>query len=155
MVKNINIQIGLQIVSNNKHINPPSYQTIASAGADLSASPDIDPSGILINPKSWKKIPTGIALAIPVGFEGQIRPRSGIAMNHGVTVLNAPGTIDSDYRGEICVLLINLGESDFTVKPGDRIAQIVISEIQQVSFNQIDILNQTQRNNKGFGSTGV
>lgn len=155
MIKKIDIQIKIKIVSHNKHINFPNYQTIASAGADLSASPDIEPKGILISPKTWEKIPTGISLAIPEGFEGQIRPRSGIAKDYGVTVLNAPGTIDSDYRGEICVLLINHGENNFTVKPGDRIAQIVISEIYQVNFEQTDTLKSTKRNKKGFGSTGV
>ena len=155
MANTRNIKIDLQIVSNNKHINLPNYQTMASAGVDLPASPDIDPRGIIINPKTWEKIPTGIALAIPHGFEGQVRPRSGIARDYGVTVLNTPGTIDSDYRGEICVLLINHGEQDFIVRPGDRIAQIIISEIHQAIFKEVDELQSTQRNKKGFGSTGV
>lgn len=130
----------------------PEYKTEGAAGADICAfvsEPVIIPVG-----KS-KMIPTGLFFEIPKGYEVQIRPRSGLAAKNGVTVLNTPGTIDSDYRGEICIILINLGEKDFTVNNGDRIAQMVIAPVIQADFSIVNELSQTERGSGGFGSTGV
>lgn len=130
----------------------PSYQSRGAAGADVSAALT---SPVVIRPGEWKMIPTGLSLEIPEGFEIQVRPRSGLAAKNGVTVLNSPGTIDSDYRGEVSVILINHGREDFTVKPGDRIAQFVVSKAVQASFVDIGKLSMTERGEGGFGSTGV
>ena len=130
----------------------PSYQSKGAAGADVSASLS---SPITISPGERALIPTGLFLEIPEGFEVQVRPRSGLAMRHGITVLNAPGTIDSDYRGELSVLLVNLGSEDFTINPGDRIAQLVAAKVERASFLQADSLGDTDRGVGGFGSTGV
>jgi len=127
----------------------PNYQTETAAGMDLVA---IDM--LIIAPGDWQSVRTGLALAIPRGCEGQIRPRSGLAARHGVTVLNAPGTIDEDYRGEVKVLLINHGRDPYTVKPGDRIAQIVICPVVRVRVEAVDTLDPTGRGAGGFGSTG-
>lgn len=131
----------------------PKHATIHSAGADLIAAVDQD---ILLKPKDRTLIPTGIAIAIPEGFEGQIRPRSGLAVKHGITVINAPGTIDSDYRGEIKVPIINLGDKDFTIERGMRIAQLVISKYEKIIWDVVEHLPQNNsRGNAGFGSTGI
>jgi dUTP pyrophosphatase len=130
----------------------PECKTEGAAGADLSAS---IPEPWTIEPGQRVLVPTGIALAIPQGFEGQIRPRSGLALRHGVTVLNAPGTIDSDYRGELKVLLINLGERPFVIEPGDRIAQLVIAACACPRFEVVWELDETQRGAGGYGSTGL
>lgn len=130
----------------------PEYKTEGAAGADICAfisEPVIIPAG-----KS-KMIPTGLFFEIPQGYEVQIRPRSGLAAKNGVTVLNTPGTIDSDYRGEICIILINLGEKDFTVNNGDRIAQMIIAPVIQAQFSIVQNLSETNRGAGGFGSTGV
>jgi len=129
----------------------PKYQTEGSVGMDLSAFIGAD---IVIKPNERELIPTGIAISLPQNIEGQVRPRSGLALKYGITVLNTPGTIDSDYRGEIKVILINHGKEDFLVKNNDRIAQIVFSEVVKVSLNEVDDLDQTLRDQKGFGSTG-
>ena len=129
----------------------PAYATPNSAGADLCAAVSED---ILLRPGERTLIPTGFKIAISVGFEAQIRPRSGIALRHGVTVLNSPGTIDADYRGEVGVVLINLGDQDFTVRRGDRIAQIVIGRVANAIWQESDALTQTSRGSAGFGSTG-
>ena len=129
----------------------PKYQTEGSVGMDLSAFIGAD---IVIKPNERELIPTGIAISLPQNIEGQVRPRSGLALKYGITVLNTPGTIDSDYRGEIKVILINHGKEDFLVKNNDRIAQLVFSEVVRVSLNEVDDLDQTLRDQKGFGSTG-
>ena len=130
----------------------PEYQTSGSAGADLHA--------YLAEPVTLKSmerrlIPTGLFVELPAGYELQVRPRSGLALKHGVTVLNTPGTVDSDYRGELCVLLINFGSEPFTVQNGDRIAQAVVAQAVQVSFVQTDALSETGRGVNGYGSTGI
>ena len=129
----------------------PKYQTEGSVGMDLSAFIGAD---VVIKPNERELIPTGIAISLPQNIEGQVRPRSGLALKYGITVLNTPGTIDSDYRGEIKVILINHGKEDFLVKNNDRIAQLVFSEVVKVSLNEVDDLDQTLRDKKGFGSTG-
>lgn len=130
----------------------PEYKTSGAAGADLCALLD---SPLVIKHGKSAIIPTGLFFEIPEGYEIQVRPRSGLAAKNGVTVLNTPGTIDSDYRGEIKVILINLGENDFTVSCGDRIAQMIIAPVTQASFLICENLSQTERGTGGFGSTGV
>jgi dUTP pyrophosphatase len=130
----------------------PSKQTQGSSGYDLSAAIG---GPLEIFPGEWELIPTGWGVAIPYGYEGQIRPRSGLALRHGITVLNAPGTIDSDYRGEVKVLLINFGKGVFVVRPGDRIAQLVIVPIVAVDFRVVEELDSTLRSAGGYGSTGI
>lgn len=129
----------------------PQYKTPGAAGADLYAAND---EPVVLRPGDRKIIQTGLSFEIPEGLEVQIRPRSGVALKYGVTVLNTPGTIDSDYRGEIGVLLANHGHEDFVVNQGDRIAQAVVAPCIQVSFDQVDVLSDTVRGNGGFGSTG-
>jgi dUTP pyrophosphatase len=129
----------------------PAYQTEGSAGMDLKA--DVD-GEIVIPPMGRAMIPTGIALSMPRGVEGQVRPRSGLAIRHGVTCLNAPGTIDSDYRGEVCVILANFGEEPFSVRRGDRVAQIVFSGTLRARLEVVSELEGTPRGEGGFGHTG-
>ena len=132
----------------------PTYQSEAAAGLDLVAAvPDKQP--VTIAPGRHAMIPTGIALALPMGMEGQVRPRSGLAAKHGVTVLNAPGTIDSDYRGEVSVILINHGTDAFAIERGMRIAQLVIAPVTSVSIRLVEKLDETARGGAGFGSTGT
>ena len=132
----------------------PSYQSAAAAGLDLVAAvPDRQP--VTIAPGDYALIPTGIALALPPGTEGQVRPRSGLAAKHGVTVLNAPGTIDADYRGEVSVILINFGKDPFAVERGMRIAQLVIAPVVSAVLRPADKLDETGRGDGGFGSTGT
>jgi len=130
----------------------PTYATAGSAGMDLSAC---IPASMTIAPGAIVVVPTGWALAIPAGFEGQVRPRSGLSTKFGVTVPNAPGTIDSDYRGELKVALINLGKEPFEVTPGMRIAQMVIAPVVQAKLREVESLETTQRGSGGFGSTGM
>lgn len=141
--------------SNRETIKLPQYQTIGSSGLDLVANLEQDIEQITIKPNKWEIIPTGITIELPDGCEAQIRPRSGLAYKYGVTVLNSPGTIDNDYRGEIKIILINHGHEDFIVKNGDRIAQMIISKYEQVELEEIEFLTETTRNDGGFGSTGV
>ncbi len=141
--------------SNRETIKLPQYQTTGSSGLDLVANLDQDSEQITIKPNKWEIIPTGIIIELPDGCEAQIRPRSGLAYKYGVTVLNSPGTIDNDYRGEIKIILINHGHEDFIVKNGDRIAQMIISKYEQVELEEIEFLTETTRNDGGFGSTGV
>jgi len=136
---------------NNNSFDLPKYQTEGSVGMDLSAFIEND---ILIKPNERELIPTGIAVSLPQNIEGQVRPRSGLSLKYGITVLNSPGTIDSDYRGEIKVILINHGNEDFLIKNNDRIAQLVFNEVVKVSFKEVNNLDQTSRDQKGFGSTG-
>lgn len=139
-------------LTNNSLLTLPKYETIGSAGIDLQAGIDED---IIIKPNETKLIKTGIAIALENGYEAQIRPRSGLALKNSITVLNTPGTIDCDYRGEICVILINHGKQDFTVTSGMRIAQMVISKYQQAEIIEVKDLDETARGKGGFGSTGV
>ena len=131
----------------------PAYQTEHAAGMDLAACP-ADGQAITLSPGARALVPTGIAIALPVGWEAQVRPRSGLALRHGVTCLNAPGTIDADFRGEIGVLLINLGEQAFTVAPGERIAQLVVAPVDRVRWNVVEALDETARGTGGYGHTG-
>jgi dUTP pyrophosphatase len=128
----------------------PAYQTEFSAGADLYAA-----EASVINPGEWRAVPTGICIAMPEGYEAQIRPRSGLAAKFGVTTLNAPGTIDADYRGQIHVILINHGKDPFNIKPGDRIAQMVLAKTERIQWEETDELPESKRGTGGFGSTGV
>ena len=130
----------------------PQYQSDGASGADLRAWVDRD---IIIAPGARALVPTGLRLQIPVGLEGQVRPRSGLAARHGITVLNAPGTIDSDYRGEVQVILVNLGNEEFRVRSGDRIAQLVFCPVARVAFQREAVMDETARGSGGFGSTGV
>ncbi|HZZ31497.1 MAG TPA: dUTP diphosphatase [Phenylobacterium sp.] len=131
----------------------PAYETAQAAGMDLRAAvPDDEP--LVLRPGSRFPVPTGLAFALPPGFEGQVRPRSGLAFKHGVTCLNTPGTIDADYRGEVKVILINLGEEDFVIRRGERIAQLVITPVVQAAWAEVESLDETVRGVGGFGSTG-
>jgi dUTP pyrophosphatase len=129
----------------------PAYQTKGASGMDLRA--DIE-GEVTIPPQGRMLIPTGISVAIPPGFEGQVRPRSGLAMRSGLTCLNSPGTIDSDYRGEICVILVNLGDGPFSIRRGDRIAQLVFAPVARGVWREVDDLDRTPRGEGGFGHTG-
>ena len=130
----------------------PEYATSQSAGLDLRANIE---SPITLQPMERKLIPTGLFMALPAGYEAQVRPRSGLALKHGITVLNTPGTIDADYRGEIMVLLINFSAEDFIINDGERIAQMVIAKHEQVGFDEVDVLDETERGAGGYGHTGV
>jgi dUTP pyrophosphatase len=133
---------------------PPSYESEGAAGLDLVAAlPAAEP--VVIAPKSWAAIPTGLAFEIPRGYQGEIRPRSGLALRHAVTVLNAPGTIDSDYRGEVRVLLINFGPEAFSVSRGMRVAQLVFVPVARATLNAVKSIGTTVRGERGFGSTGL
>jgi dUTP pyrophosphatase len=131
----------------------PAYETAQAAGMDLRAAvPDDEP--LTLRPGSRHPVPTGLAFALPPGFEGQVRPRSGLAMKHGVTCLNTPGTVDADYRGEVKVILVNHGEEDFVIRRGERIAQLVIAPVVQAAWVEVESLEETVRGAGGFGSTG-
>ncbi len=130
----------------------PQYATLSSAGMDVRASID---EAIVLKPLGRAIVPTGLYLEIPVGYEVQVRPRSGLAAKKGITVLNAPGTIDADYRGEVCVILVNLSDADFTVEPGERIAQLVLAKHEVIEWEEADELGSTERGEGGFGSTGT
>lgn len=138
----------IKIVNKSKH-PLPSYETLFSAGMDLRAN-----TSLVIEPLERVMVPTGLYISLPEGYEAQVRPRSGLAIKKGITVLNSPGTIDADYRGEICVILINLSKQDFEIKDGDRIAQMVISRHEKAEWEEVDILDETERGAGGFGSTG-
>ncbi len=140
----------IKIVNESKH-PLPEYATLQSAGVDLRANIDVP---VTLKPLERKLIPTGIYIELPQGFEAQIRPRSGLAVKKGVTVLNSPGTIDADYRGEICVILVNLSNDTFVVNDGERICQMVISKHEQAEWIEVDELNVTDRGAGGFGHTG-
>lgn len=141
----------IKIINKSKHALP-NYETSASAGMDLRANLD---EPVTLKPSGRTIIKTGLFIALPIGYEAQVRPRSGLAVKNGVTVLNAPGTIDADYRGEIGVILINLSNEDFVIKDGERIAQLVIAQYTQANWKQVEILDETKRGAGGFGSTGV
>ncbi|MBR3387776.1 MAG: dUTP diphosphatase [Bacteroidales bacterium] len=136
----------------NKSGRPvPAYATELSAGMDLRANLE---SPITLGPLERALVPTGLFIALPAGFEAQVRPRSGLAAKHGITVLNTPGTIDADYRGEIKVILVNLSNTPFEIVPGERIAQMVVARHERVEWQEVDILDETARGAGGFGSTG-
>ncbi|MBQ2196706.1 MAG: dUTP diphosphatase [Prevotella sp.] len=139
-------------VVNRGHQPLPAYATAQSAGMDLRANLD---ESIVLHPLEHRLIPTGLFISLPEGYEAQVRPRSGLAFKHGITVLNAPGTIDADYRGEIGVLLVNLSNTDFVVNDGERIAQMVIARHEQGNFIEVDQLDETERGTGGYGHTGV
>jgi len=140
----------INVINKSKH-PLPAYQTKLSAGLDLTAA-ITEP--VLLKPLERKLIGTGLYIELPEGFEAQIRPRSGLAFKHGVTVLNSPGTIDADYRGEIKVLLVNNSDSTFTVQDGERIAQMVIARYEQIEWSPQEVLSETERGSGGYGSTG-
>lgn len=146
------LAVEIKKLENFEGLPLPFYATMSSAGMDLSAAITNE---ISILPSQRALVPTGISIALPQGFEAQVRPRSGLAFKHGITVANAPGTIDADYRGEICVILINLGNEPFTVTRGMRIAQMVIAQFYQVNWNIVEALSKTERDSNGFGSTGT
>lgn len=141
----------VEIINKSRH-SLPKYETVASAGVDLRANID---APIVIGPLDRCLVKTGLFMAIPVGYEGQVRPRSGLAFKSGITVLNSPGTIDADYRGEVGVILINLSNEPFTIQDGERIAQLVVNKCEQAEFCVVDELTVTERGEGGFGSTGV
>lgn len=143
--------MNVKIVNKSKHPNP-SYATVNSAGMDLRADIDED---IVLKPLERKLIPTNLYIQLPTGYEAQIRPRSGLALKHGVTVLNTPGTIDSDYRNSIGVILVNLSNDPFTIKDGDRICQMIIAKHGVAKWEEVEILDETERGSGGFGHTGV
>ena len=149
---NAKFSVALQRLPHGENLPLPSYGTAASAGLDLYAALDKD---VVLAPQEWRAIPTGIAIALPLGFEAQVRSRSGLAAKNGVVVLNAPGTIDADYRGEILVLLINQGKEPFTVSRGLRCAQMVIAPVASVAWHEQATLGETDRGTGGFGSTGL
>lgn len=136
----------------NKSNHPlPSFKTEGAAGMDLTANLS---ESVTLQPMERKLIPTGIHLELPIGFEAQVRPRSGLALKNGISVLNAPGTVDADYRGDVGVILINLSNESFTINDGDRIAQLVIAKYEQVELEQVEVLSDSARGAGGFGSTG-
>ena len=141
----------VQIINKSKHALP-SYATIASAGMDLRANLD---TPVVLKPLQRCLVPTGLFMALPVGYEAQVRPRSGLAIKKGITVLNTPGTIDADYRGEVCVILVNLSAEEFVIEDGERIAQMVIAPYVTANFILSDSLDDTVRGEGGFGSTGT
>lgn len=141
----------VQIINKSKH-QLPAYATIQSAGMDLRANLE---QPITLAPLQRCIVPTGLFMALPIGFEAQVRPRSGLAIKKGITVLNSPGTIDADYRGEVCVILINLSAEPFVIEDGERIAQLVIARHEQVDWEAVEVLDETARGAGGFGHTGV
>lgn len=149
MVGGVGALVAVEFVDGREQ-SLPARATPGAAGYDLTSSAALE-----IAPGAFAKVPTGLKMAIQEGFEGQVRPRSGLAAKHGVTVLNAPGTIDSDYRGEVCVLLINHGRAPFKIEPGMRIAQLVISRVEQAHFQHVARLDDSSRGSGGFGSTGT
>ena len=141
----------VQIINKSKH-QIPSYETLLSAGMDIRANIS---ESITLKPLDRVIVKTGLFIALPAGLEAQVRPRSGLAAKKGITVLNSPGTVDADYRGEIGVILVNLSNEEFLVKDGERIAQLVIAKHEQITWKEVSILDKTKRGEGGFGSTGV
>ena len=140
----------VQVINKSKH-PLPQYATSLSAGMDLRANLE---SPIVLKPLQRCLVPTGIYMALPEGYEAQVRPRSGLAIKKGISVLNSPGTIDADYRGEVCVILVNLSTEDFVIEDGERIAQMVIAQFEQAEWQDVDVLDDTERGTGGFGHTG-
>jgi dUTP pyrophosphatase len=141
----------VKVVNKSKH-ELPHYSTIASAGMDLRANID---ESITLKPLERTIVKTGIFIELPLGYEAQVRPRSGLAFKKGVTVLNSPGTVDADYRGEVGVILVNLSSEEFIIEDGERVAQMVIAKHEQANWIEVDVLDETERGSGGFGSTGV
>lgn len=146
------VEIAVTRLPHNADLPLPAYETAQSAGMDLAAAID---APVTLTPGGRAIVPTGIAIALPAGYEAQVRPRSGLAAKNGITVLNTPGTVDPDYRGEVKVILINLGDDTFEIERGMRIAQMVIAPVTQASFAEVDTLPETARGAGGFGSTGT
>ncbi|WPU99743.1 dUTP diphosphatase [Mucilaginibacter sp. cycad4] len=140
----------IRVINKSKN-TLPAYETAHAAGMDLRA--DVE-TAVVLKPMERKLIPTGLYIELPEGFEAQIRPRSGLAFKHGIGIVNSPGTIDADYRGEIKVLLINFSSDDFEINTGDRIAQMVVAKHERVNWEQVEVLNETQRGEGGYGHTG-
>ena len=149
----MNITIDVRVLPHGEGLPLPAYQTAHAAGLDLLAAVPAD-APLVLAPGSHAMVPTGLSIALPDGFEAQVRPRSGLAARHGVTVLNSPGTVDADYRGEICVLLINHGREPFTIRRGERIAQMVVGAVVRAELRVATTLSTTARGSGGFGSTG-
>jgi dUTP pyrophosphatase len=145
------VEVGVKRLSHAQGLPLPRYLTPGSAGADVAAAVTSD---VALAPSERMAIPTGLVLAVPAGYEVQVRPRSGLALRHGVTVANAPGTVDSDYRGELMVILVNLGRESYVVRRGERIAQVVVAPVVQAVFRERDELPPSDRGAGGFGSTG-
>jgi dUTP pyrophosphatase len=143
--------MNIRIINRSKN-SLPAYETVHSAGMDLRA--DLE-SPVRLDPMERKLIPTGLFIELPEGFEAQIRPRSGLAFKHGISIVNSPGTIDADYRGEIKVLLINLSNETFEINTGDRIAQMIVARHEKVNWSEVEVLNETSRGAGGYGHTGV
>jgi len=143
--------MNVQIINKSKHATPI-YETDGAAGMDLRANIS---ESILLKPLERTIVKTGLFIALPAGFEAQVRPRSGLAAKKGITVLNSPGTVDADYRGEIGVILVNLSNEEFKVNDGERVAQLVIAKHERVTWKEVEVLNETERGSGGFGSTGV
>ncbi len=148
----LDVTVKIKRLPNGAGLPPPGAQTAASAGFDLAAAVE---APVTLTPGAYLLVPTGIAMALPVGFEAQVRPRSGLALKHGVTVLNAPGTIDADYRGEVGVILINAGTEPFEIRRGMRVAQVVVGRALSVAWQEVEDLSGTGRGAGGFGSTGA
>ena len=149
----MSVPVRIQRLDHAEGLPLPAYETTGSAGMDLRAAvPEGEP--VTLRPGSRAMVPTGLCIALPEGFEAQVRPRSGLAARHGITCLNSPGTVDSDYRGEVKVILINLGEEDVVIRRGDRIAQMVICPVTQANWLESGTLDETSRGSGGFGSTG-
>lgn len=147
------VTVRVRRVRPGPHAPPlPRYQTELSAGMDLHA--DLDGGECVLPPLGRRAVPTGLALELPGGFEGQVRPRSGLALKQGLTVLNAPGTVDADYRGEVQVLLVNLSDAPVTLRHGDRVAQLVVARVERAELHAVEALGETARGAGGFGSTG-
>lgn len=142
--------MNVQIINKSKH-KLPQYATLLSAGMDLRANLS---ESVTMQPLERKLIQTGLFIAIPEGYEAQIRPRSGLALKRGITILNSPGTIDADYRGELCIILINLSNEPFVIEDGERIAQIIFNKCEQVQWTPVEVLEDTERGEGGFGHTG-
>lgn len=149
--KNNNIEIPISYLETSLIKEFPEYATIGSSGMDLKANLEFN---YILKPSEWYAVPTGLAIALPHGFEGQVRPRSGLAMHHGISILNSPGTIDEDYRGEIKVILINLSKEEFLITPEMRIAQLIIARYEKIRWKFTKILPNTDRDKGGFGHTG-
>ena len=146
------IEIALQVLPHGQGLDLPAYETADAAGMDVRAAIDVD---LTLAPGERAAVPTGLAMAIPPGYEVQVRPRSGLAFKHGLTVANAPGTIDADYRGEVKVLLVNLGEAPVDITRGMRIAQLVPAPVTRAAWRQVETIGETARGTGGFGSTGA
>ena len=143
--------MNIKIINKSKH-SLPEYETIASAGMDLRANLE---TAVTLKPLERMVVKTGLFIELPIGIEAQVRPRSGLAAKKGITVLNAPGTVDADYRGEIGVILVNLSNEDFKIENGERVAQLVIAKHERAAWQQVEVLGETERSAGGFGSTGV